>query len=232
MKKIEEIEIKLYEALGAKKLNKIDKKLDNFIDKILLALTPKSKKEAKEQQLKETKRLKSSKKIEGVLDYQKNVKSNIKSALFSTILYILAAAIFISFNASLLVIGVYVGGAALFLSIAATYRYNYLRAKKVTNKWYSQYENQKEDIIASIMTKSKELDHPHCEIISQNSKLEQVSFRKLTKDAELSTLKKYDNYLDLYSSAMQNNEPLPTLTYGKKKDKTLRLVPSYAKPRR
>ena len=82
------------------------------------------------------------------------------------------------------------------------------------------------------MTKSKELDHPHCEIISQNSKLEQVSFRKLTKDAELSTLKKYDNYLDLYSSAMQNNEPLPTLTYGKKKDKTLRLVPSYAKPRR
>lgn len=33
MKKIEEIEIKLYEALGAKKLNKIDKKLDNFIDK-------------------------------------------------------------------------------------------------------------------------------------------------------------------------------------------------------
>lgn len=79
MKKIEEIEIKLYEALGAKKLNKIDKKLDNFIDKILLALTPKSKKEAKEQQLKETKRLKSSKKIEGVLDYQKNVKSDIKS---------------------------------------------------------------------------------------------------------------------------------------------------------
>ena len=79
------------------------------------------------------------------------------------------------------------------------------------------------------MTKSKELGRPQLEIVTNNNDLEQTSFHKLISNAELSELKKIDNYLNSYQKAYENSETLPTLEYDKTKNKTLRLVPSYTK---
>ena len=79
------------------------------------------------------------------------------------------------------------------------------------------------------MIKNKELGRPRCEIIANNNDLEQTSFQKLISNAELSELKKYDNYLNSYQKAYENGETLPTLEYDRAKNKTLRLVPSYTK---
>ncbi len=229
MKKREEFELKFYEKLGVKEYIKISKYLECVYDRITLALTPDSKKAAKQKKIKERKNYYSSRKIEGAIKCRENTAYNLKDAFLLAGLYLFGTSIFVMLHAPIPLIAVCFSGTFLFGANIMPYRYATLKAKKLEEKWHYKYEGQKEDAIANIMTKSKELGRPRCEIITNNNYLEQTSFCKLTSNAELSELKKYDNYLDSYKQAYENSETLPTLEYDKAKNKTLRLVPSYTK---
>ena len=229
MKKREEIEMKFYEKLGVKKFIGFDKKFWNGWDRLTLALTPKSKKLAKQNKIKENNNYYLSRKIEGVIECQTRKKESVKLGLALAALYTLIGLFHVYFQPSLILSVAYFSWTAVFIASAMTNRYATLKAKKIEEKWHCKYESQKEDVIADIMTKNKELGRPQLEIVTNNNDLEQTSFHKLISNAELSELKKFDNYLNSYQKAYENSETLPTLEYDKTKNKTLRLVPSYTK---
>lgn len=232
MKNFEEKEMKLYEKLKVKKILKLVRKAEQISDNISLALTFKKKRVEKADKLKNGKKLDITKKMEGILDYQKNIKYDVAYYMAIVMIYALFAGLFISLHAPLVNIGIFGFGVSLGLMGAITCRYEKLKAKKIKEKWYSKYEHQREDVLGDIMTKNKELDHPQVEIISQNNKLERTSLVKLTGNAKLSELKRYRTYLTTYKEARENNCDLPTLTYDKKRGKTLRLVHNYTKENR
>lgn len=229
MKKREEIEMKFYEKLGVKKFIKFDNKFWSGWDRLTLALTPKSKKLAKQNKIKENNNYYLSRKIEGVIECQTRKKESAKLAVALAALYTLIGLFHVYFQPSLILSVACFSWTAVFIASATTSRYATLKAKKIEEKWHCKYESQKEDVIANIMIKNKELGRPRCEIIANNNDLKQTSFHKLISNAELSELKKYDNYLNSYQKAYENGETLPTLEYDRAKNKTLRLVPSYTK---
>ena len=203
MKNFEEKEMKLYEKLKVKKILKLVRKTEQISDNISLALTSKKKRVEKADKLKNGKKLDITKKMEGILDYQKNIKYDVAYYMAIVMIYALFAGLFISLHAPLVNIGIFGFGVSLGLMGAITCRYEKLKAKKIKEKWYSKYEHQRED-----------------------------SLVKLTGNAKLSELKRYRTYLTTYKEARENNCDLPTLTYDKKRGKTLRLVPNYTKENR
>lgn len=231
MKKREEIEMNVYEKLGIRKLIKISNKLDQLAKKVVIALTPKSKKEAKKEKLEYCRRFFPDERVEGLLRFQKNASFNTKSGLLFAAIYVLGALIYLQY-APLAYSIVFAVGIALGLSSAAINRYGRLKAKKIEEKWHKKYENQKEDVINDIMTTNKKLGHPQVEIINKNNRLKQTSLCEVTRNAELLELQGYNNYLNFYAEAYQNNEPLPVMDYSKEDGAVLRLVPNYAKKNR
>ncbi len=223
MKKREEIEMRFYETIGVRKLSKVFKKMTNFSDNLSNIFTPKAKKKEKMAE-RRAQRFNSSKKMEDVIGIKKDYPGWIRSdILFIVITGTFALISFPAFRPLFLIENV------CFACQAVSKRYALLRSKQMIEKWQTKYENQKEDTLNEILTASKEMGHPAVEIISKNNKVNTSSLRRITQNAELKELKKYRDYLADYKVAQENNEPLPTIEYGE--NKTLRLVPNYARRR-
>lgn len=226
MKKREEREIKFYEAIGIKKLSNFARKIDKKFESIIDSFVPEKKRKARIIKRREEE-FDSSKKMEDVI----KIKENIPSAILSlSLLNVLA--LFSGITSTSVLGPIFFVESGIIVSVILSERYSFLRAKKMTEKWQTKYENQKEDTLNDIMTVSREMGHPQVEIATKNNKVSPSSFSKITKNAELSELKRYRNFIMAYKNAQENNETLPTLEYDKKKGKTLRLVPKYTKENR
>lgn len=231
MKKREEIEMTVYEKLGIRKLIRISNELDQFIKVIRVALTPKSKREAKKEKLKNYGRFFPEERVEGLLRFQRKAGPNARYGFYVAVVSLIGVYAAVNFGVIMNAI-IYSTCAAMGFSSAVINRYGKLKAKKIEEKWYHKYENQKEDVINDIMGTNKELGYPRVEIVDKNNKAKQTSLRELTSDAELSRLQAYRDYLKSYAEAYQKGETLPVMNYSKKKGTVLRLVPSYAKTRK
>lgn len=232
MKRREELEIKLYEKLGVKRIRRIGVKADGFFNNVSLALPPKSKRAKKLAKMNKNKFFDSSLKVEGVVKYKRKIKGCAPLSFAYGSMLALAGGLYAAMGMSFLGFAIYFVGAGLVFCTAMAYRYDELRAKRTQEKWRSKYENQKADVISDIMDTNKELGHPSIEIVNEKNKIQATSLCELTSNAELSDLKRYDAYLKSCAEASKDSQPLPTLDCSDKKVKTLRLVPGYAKTRK
>ena len=74
MKRREELEIKLYEKLGVKRIRRIGVKADGFFNNVSLALPPKSKRAKKLAKVNKNKFFDPSLKVEGVVKKNQKLK--------------------------------------------------------------------------------------------------------------------------------------------------------------